>query len=212
MKPYYEQDGITIYHGDCREVLPNVRADVAITDPPYNVGLDYCDGDRRLDYESWCVEWFSLLCGCEAIALTPGMVMTNLVMWFRIKEPDWMIGWHKPAAMGRSPFGFCNWEPVLFWGEPKRNRGTDVVRAGILPDRALDGHPCPKPEMWAVGLVTLLTDFGETVVDPFMGTGTTLVACRRLGRNAVGIEISEAYCEIAAKRLAQGALPLEMGA
>src|SRR5262245_22837934 len=110
MRPYYAADGIELYHGDCRELLASLAYDVAITDPPYNVGLDYCDGDRRPDYEAWCRSWFTALQPATAIALTPGII--NLAMWYRIAVPHWLIAWIKPAAMGRSPFGFCNWEPV----------------------------------------------------------------------------------------------------
>jgi site-specific DNA-methyltransferase (adenine-specific) len=73
-------------------------------------------------------------------------------------------------------------------------------------------HPCPKPEQLMVHLVSDFSDGNDTVLDPFMGSGTTLVAAKRLGRKAIGIEIEEKYAEIAAKRLSQGALPLEMGA
>ncbi len=114
--------------------------------------------------------------------------------------------------MVRSPFGACNWEPVLFWGDTKPQKGcrVDVIRAGIvpIPDSSLGGHPCPKPDLWAIGLVEMLSERSDTVLDPFMGSGTTLVAAKRLGRKAIGIELEEKYCEIAAKRLAQGALDL----
>jgi hypothetical protein len=73
-------------------------------------------------------------------------------------------------------------------------------------------HPCPKPESLMLEIVRQFTDPGETILDPFMGSGTTLVAAKRLGRKAIGIELNEKYCEIAAKRLAQGALPLEFSA
>lgn len=73
-------------------------------------------------------------------------------------------------------------------------------------------HPCPKPEELMASLVFDFSDYQETILDPFTGSGTTLVAAKRLGRKAIGIEINEAYAEIAAKRLAQGALPLDLGA
>jgi DNA modification methylase len=210
MTPYYDQEGITIYHGDCREVLPEVAFDVAVTDPPYNVGFKYGDAvdDRRRDYQQWCAEWFGMLrVKARAIALTPGTV--NVPMWCEIEHPRWILAWHKPAAMGSSPFGVCNWEPILFWGASKRNRGTDVVRAPIIPDKALAGHPCPKPLAWATGTLKLLTDPGDSVVDPFSGSGTVLVGSQAMGLRAIGIEIEERYCEIAAKRLSQGVLPME---
>jgi hypothetical protein len=86
--------------------------------------------------------------------------------------------------------------------ESQRQPGTTFASSRL--------HPTQKPVavmQWCLGFVS-----GETILDPFMGSGTTLVACKRLGRLCVGIEIEERYCEIAAKRLAQGALPLEMGA
>lgn len=206
MTPYYMHGGVTIYHGDCRDILPSLRADVAITDPPYNVGLDYCDGDRRFDYEVWCRQWFALVrTAVRAVALTPGI--GNLGQWYRISEPDWVLAWHKPGAMGRCVVGFNNWEPILFWGEGKSGRGPDVITARRMTDAALNDHPCPKPEQWASGLIGLLTDPHEVVMDPFMGTGTTLVAAKRLGRVAIGIDIEERYCELSARRLGQDMLP-----
>lgn len=71
-------------------------------------------------------------------------------------------------------------------------------------------HPCPKPEPLMSELVSSFTDIGDVILDPFMGSGTTLVAAKRLGRKAIGIEREEKYCEIAVKRLAQEALPLEV--
>jgi len=71
-------------------------------------------------------------------------------------------------------------------------------------------HPCPKPENLMLELVTQFSDYGETILDPFMGSGTTLIAAKRVGRKAIGIDLSERYCEIAARRLDQEALPLEV--
>lgn len=212
MTPYYEDAGIVLYLGDCREVLPTIAADVVITDPPYNRGKQYGDrvDDARTDYESWCREWFGLL-GAATIAFTCGH--RNVGMWCRIQDPDWIICWFKPAALSASPFGVCNWEPILFWGDTKMSRGArvDVIRAGILPipQSTLNGHPCPKPDQWAVGLVEMLSDPRDVVLDPFAGSGTTLVAAKRLGRRAIGIEIEERFCESTARRLSQAAIPFE---
>ena len=208
IRPYYADEYVTLYHGDMREILPSISADVVISAPPYNRGLTYgaSVNDARADYRDWCASWFSLL-SAPAIAFTCGH--QNLSMWCGIREPDWIMCWWKPGAIGASPFGVSNWEPILFWGDAgKRKDRVDVVRARIIPipDSALGGHPCPKPDMWALGLVEMLSERGETVLDPFAGTGTTLVAAKRLGRKAIGIEIEERYCAIAVERLRQGVL------
>ena len=213
MKPYYDHAGIQIFLGDCRDILPHVTADAAITDPPYNAGFKYgpCVDDNRPDYEAWCGEWFRAI-QAKTIALTCGH--KNVAAWCRIKEPDWILCWWKPAAMGGSPVGVCNWEPIMFWGDPRKDIGrarVDVIRAPIIqiPSASLGGHPCPKPDAWARGLVAMFTKPGEVVMDPFAGSGTTLVAAKQLGRRAIGIEIEERYVEIAIKRLQQEVLPLE---
>lgn len=206
MKPYYEHAGIVIYHGDCREILPSVRGDVVITDPPYNVGLKYGDGtnDERADYREWCSDWFGKLTG-TVIAVSCGVA--NLGLWWTIKPPTWVMAWHKPAAMGRCVVGFNNWEPILLYGKPK---GTivDVVRAGIVPNGEVDGHPCPKPLEWAAKQIGVLSEEGATILDPFCGSGTTAKAAKNLNRPYIGIEIEERYCEIAAQRLSQEVLAL----
>jgi site-specific DNA-methyltransferase (adenine-specific) len=210
MKPYYVDDAVTIYQGDCREILPAIAdqfAQAVITDPPYNVGIKYgaATNDARGDYAAWCAGWFR---DCRriasAVAVTPGIA--NVGQWYRMgDDPNWILAWHKPAAMGRCLVGFNNWEPILLWGKAVR-AGTDVVVAPIVADSALDGHPCPKPLKWATTLVGLLSQPGDLVVDPFCGSGTTMRAARDMGRRYVGIEIDERYCEMATRRLAQGAL------
>lgn len=207
MEPYYSDDFATIYHGDCREVLSEITADVAITDPPYNVGIAYGDGtnDTRSDYAEWCGSWFrELRSKCRVVALTPGIA--NVGLWTAIEEPLWMVAWNKPAAMGRAPLGFNNWEPVLVWGEPKRPAFADAFTAPLVTRDDLGDHPCPKPLKWGTWLVGRLTSESDVVVDPFVGSGTVLVAAKQAGRKCVGIEVEERFCELAAKRLAQEVL------
>ena len=212
MQTYYTDDYCTIYHGDCRDILPGLdRVDLVLTDPPYNVGIEYGDGtnDTNDSYADWCLDWFSVCRSkSDLIALTPGIV--NVHLWTAIEPPKWIMAWIKPAAMGRSPMGFCNWEPVLVYGKPKTSKGVDVVTAPIVPSKEIDGHPCPKPLKWASKIITNLTNEG-TILDPFMGSGTTLRAAKDLQRKAIGIEIEERYCEIAAKRLQQEVLPFTYG-
>jgi site-specific DNA-methyltransferase (adenine-specific) len=212
MKPYYSEDGITIYHGDCREILPEVwfGVGVTVTDPPYNVGLNYCDGDRRKDYAAWTQEWF-VKCP-QPLVVTPGVV--NLAMWLAMAPPRWTCVWVKPNQCSASALnGFNTWEPVLVYGKHKKPVGQDawVMSIGTNQVKAGD-HPCPKWYPFWSQLVERFSLPQDLVLDPFAGSGTTLEAAKNLGRAAIGIEIEESYCEIAAKRLSQGVLNLEQPA
>ena len=206
-EPYFQDESCTIYHGDCREILPELGpVDLVLTDPPYNVGIDYSDGDNRADYESWCGEWFAML--PQPILLTPGMV--NLGMWMRIHEPTWTIAWVKPNQCSPSRIGGFNaWEPVLVYGRIGKRIGHDTFSTAIKTNQHYVGdHPCPKDlHSWS-RILAMASEVGQTILDPFMGSGTTLRAAKDLGRKAIGIEIEERYCEIAARRLSQMVLPL----
>ena len=203
MKPYYDQDGIRIYHGDCREVLPqlNEKFDLCLTDPPYNVGVPYLShNDQMSDYREWCFEWLAvcrLVASCTA--LTPGMV--NQSMW-HAALPRWVISWRKPNQCSPSALGgFNTWEPVMVWDKPTNRVGQDSFEMSIGLQPECEGHPCPKYLPAWKYIASMLG--GSSILDPFMGSGTTLVAAAELGRKAVGIEIEEKYCEIAVKRLSQ---------
>lgn len=205
MKPYYDRDGITIYNCDCREILPELKADVVVTDPPYGVGLKF--GENYSDAPEGYWDWLgpivpTIISTAPLCFVTPGIA--NVWRWPR---PTWILGWFKPGSTRRNGTGGFNaWEPVLQYG--KRVQRVDAIN---LPDcanhdKAAGGHPCPKPVALFKWLIRACPD-GGTVLDPFMGSGTTLVAAKLEGRKAIGIEIEERYCEIAAKRLAQGVLP-----
>ena len=206
MKRRYDRHGIQLWEGDVFQIAPRLDddMDVVITDPPYNVGVAYgaavndAMGDDQ--YLSWCARWFYLLrYKARAVCITPGT--TNVAVWCHISPPDWLIAWHKPAAMGNSPFGVCNWEPILFWGKPNRNSGTDVIHAPIVPDPYLKWHPCPKPVQWATRQIQLVARPQDTILDPFAGAGTTLIAAKRLGIRAIGIEINPTFCDRICERL-----------
>ena len=196
---------ITLHQGDCLEYLKTLApgsVDAVVTDPPYNVGFSYSStNDKRADYAEWCVAWLAQLervCS-GPIAISVGQ--SNLSMWAKIKPPTWWMAWWKPAAMGRCVVGFNNWEPIALYGKP-HNAGCDVIRATIKPDPSLAGHPCPKPLEWATQQISVLVPSIATILDPFMGSGTTGVACVRTGRNFIGCEIDPGYYAIAQKRIA----------
>jgi site-specific DNA-methyltransferase (adenine-specific) len=229
VKPYYEGGGITIYHGDCREVLPSLVADVAITDPPYGIGLvtktsDYRDS-KAFDagaslrasvlYEDDPVQVRALIGEVmpPLLALAPrALVFSGPSMLWAYPEPRAIGCVFTMAGAGRSPWGFQCMHPVLFYGSDPYLQDGLGGRPNSLkddqPNREHFDHPCPKPIHWMRWAVSRASRVGETVIDPFAGTGTTLRAAKDLGRKAIGIEIEEKYCEIAAKRLAQEVLPL----
>jgi len=221
MAPYYEQDGIVIYHGDCRDVLP-LSCDVVVTDPPYGVGFDGKNTKHTKREESgydsgfedtpWYVENIVVPTIREIVSsglravVTPGTRNA-----FLYPPPDAMGCFFYPSGAGLGRWGFTCSQPILYYGKcPYLATGQGHRPDSYYTTEAAEnnGHPCPKPIGAMSWLVIKASLPRETVLDPFMGSGTTLVAAKRLGRKAIGIEIEEKYCEIAAKRLAQGALDL----
>jgi DNA modification methylase len=208
MKPYYEHGGITIYHGDCRDILPLLSADVVLTDPPFGIGLEYgAFEDTPENVRALISDVVPMMRrAAPAVFITPGINM----MW-AYPQPDWVLAYFNKAGEKLSSWGFTTWVPVLAYGkDPYLARGLgarpDSFGVGRPATYRPPKHPCPKaPDVWQ-RLVQRACPEGCSVLDPFMGSGTTLVAAKQLGRQAIGIEIEERYCEIAANRLAQDVL------
>jgi DNA modification methylase len=204
MKPYYENDGISIFHGDCREVLPGVlggraACDLLLTDPPYGNGFaaDPTQSRERRGYapEHWDDHTF----GDLAPVLPYGEIQ---IIWggnyYDLPPSRGWLAWCKPDAppsMGGVEFA---------WTNQSRN-ARYLVQSISATNAERVGHPTQKPlalMKWCIGQFPAV----RSVVDPFMGSGTTLVAARHFGCAAIGIEISERYCELAARRLSQQVL------
>jgi len=128
--PYYRDPtaDIVIYCADCRQVLPLIpdkSIDLVLTDPPYNVGLDYSDGDNKPNYMNWCESWWKLM--PRPLFFTPGMV--NLSMWYWIATPSWVMSWVKPNQCSPSGLGgFNTWEPILVYGKSKKAKRNEEIR------------------------------------------------------------------------------------
>ena len=222
MKLYYEHAGITIYHGDCREVLLDLDltvVDLVLTDPPYGVNGARGSGNRqrgKAKYQSssgWedTPEYVREVCAplvrsliatvCRVI-LTPGIF--NLRSY---PPPDDIGAFWTPASIGRGPWGFSTYTPILYYGKDPRAGNGQTPNGMQLTERSPKvDHPCPKPLKAWKWLLAKCSLQGESVLDPFMGSGTTLVAAKHLGRRAIGIDLEERYCEIAATRLSQEVL------
>jgi site-specific DNA-methyltransferase (adenine-specific) len=216
MKPYYEHAGITIYHGDCREILPQLpTCDLLLTDPPYGVELGTSDsrGDgHRLAKQGYASfadtfdEWIQLVPPVIGNALgicKRGMVWAGKHATY-LPPPATIGGIYCPCGTGRNPWGFTNLMPVFFYGQcPTIHLGASHTVLYSTETSERNGHPCPKPYGWMTWAINLASLGAEIVLDPFCGSGTTLIAAKNLHRRAIGIEIEEEYCCIAAERLSQ---------
>lgn len=220
MKPYYQDSAVTIYHGDCREIMPELtRFDLVLTDPPYNVGLGskphaerqvgyVNDSDSRSDYAELIADVFEILNRISpVIIVTPGN--SNQTLW---PAPTWTLAWTKPNGVTRTPLtrgqsmNHSCWEPILVFGKLDLPPQSDVINIPIGLQVEAEGHPCPKPYKLFLKLITFTKAF--SILDPFMGSGTTLRAAKDMNRKAVGIEIEEKYCELAVHRMEQEVLAL----
>jgi hypothetical protein len=211
LKPYYDHGGVTIYCGDCREILPHLAGvETVITDPVWpnaSVPLFGSDnpigmmGDMMSALPSSLVR-LAVQLGCDSDPRFLMSVPPSL--------PFFRVAWLEVVRMAyRGRLGHTGDVGYLFGSPPPVTPGRRIV-----PGRFIDAdhsgkqssHPCPRKLAHVQWLVKWWSAPGEVVCDPFMGSGTTLVAAKNGGRGAVGIEIDERYCEMAAKRLAQEVL------
>ena len=197
-KPYFYDDDVVIYHGDCRDILPDLpKVDLVLTDPPYGVGK--AEWDNTIIPP---IDWLPLCRDLSPIVLiTPG----NGNQWY-YPRPDWEAAWFRPGSVQRVRYGkgFSHWEPILIYG--KNDMAFDAKQFPATQEK-VDGHPTPKPIRLFKWLIISNRD-AVLLLDPFMGSGTTLRAAKDLNRKCIGIEIEEKYCEIAAKRCSQQVMKL----
>lgn len=198
MEPYYDHAGITIYHADCREVLPLPSSYVVVTDPPYGVNF------RN---EQWDAEVPELATRLPDMFEAAAIFCGPTKCW-DYPRPKWVACWARPASSARSTMGgFNHWTPVLLYGSVKMR--VDFKSWHAIAYASPDyGHPCPKPVCVVKWIIGEISKPESMILDCYMGSGTTLRAAKDLGRKAIGIEIEEKYCEIAAQRMAQEVLPL----
>jgi adenine-specific DNA-methyltransferase len=218
MTPYYEDSAVTIYHGDCRDVMPSLESescDVVFTDPPYVVsysgrwGSDWgiIEGDRNSDWilpvytECWRVLKPDALC---ITFYGWAQALKFLTAWDVIgfRAVSLLVFIKSRFGLGYFTRGQHEQAYILVKGNPKKpDRAISDVLQWATPQ--CQQHPNQKPIGATSKVLSTYANTESTIIDPFMGSGTTLRAAKDLGMRAIGIEIEERYCEIAAKRMAQ---------
>lgn len=212
MKPFYEHAGITIYHGDCREIAPPRNLDLLLTDPPYGINLDTnysqrnssnirgrdyapLHGDNEMGEFGWLFK-----VGCLKVIFGANNWPDQIQ--FNPKTCGW-ICWDKRTNQDADRILGSPFELAVVIGQ----RTYEMIRLQHCGVKNADGdnsgrfHPTQKPVRLMHRIIEMYRP--NSIFDPFMGSGTTLIAAKNLRCRAIGIEIEEKYCEIAAKRLSQ---------
>lgn len=206
---------------DCREALAEVRADCVVTDPPYGIALSDNSkggrhGRRRPAFELEIKGDVDQKIGKEIIAWCDEQRLPTVA--FASPELPWPGEWRSylvwdkgPAVGGGGDVAKCwkqSWEMIQVArnGPLRKSRDSSVIRCWVTPDLS-QVHPAAKPLDLMEYLIEQISDEGDTIFDPFMGSGTTAVACIRTGRKFVGCEIDRKYFDIALNRIreAEGA-------
>lgn len=213
MKPYYEEPSGTLYNMDCLELMKTMgdkSVDLILADPPYGIGESYASYEDNQENLKKLVDSFmpELLRISDTVLITCGVGNIHLY-----PKPKWIMAWFVPAGAGSGPWGFCCWQPILCYGtDPYLKNGLgrrpDAFEQTEATKGALEkSHPCAKPiDVWRKILLRGSTKEGDTIFDPFLGSGTTARACKDLGRKWIGCELEEKYCQVAVKRLSQSVM------
>lgn len=217
MEPTYQSPcgRVTLYRADCRDVLPTLgKVDAVITDPPWGIGAGSGTTSRERgkalydttafdDSEEYVADvCVPVVVSALALAGGRGLVACGVKCMWLYPRPRAVGGFYQPAAVGMCPWGFAGYNPVLFYGkDPRDGKGQSSVMTMLTARPSCDDHPCAKPDKAMDWMVQKGALPGDTILDPFMGSGTTGVAALRHGCNFIGIEIERKYFDIARKRI-----------
>jgi len=213
----------TLYLGDCRDVLPTLAdVDAMVTDPPYGIGLkrktsDYRDSqffdhgaslEASIFYADEPEDVRRLISDAIPLALSiakRAVIFPGPAMLWHYPAPASIGSVFTPNGAGRTAWGFQCTHPVLFYGKDPFLQDGLGARPNSMrteqPNNEKVDHPCAKPVQWMKWAVWRGSRSFETILDPFMGSGSTGVACAKLGRRFVGIEIEPHYFDIACRRI-----------
>ena len=218
MKPYYEEPAGVIYNADCLDILPKIpekSVDLVLTDPPYGIGQMRTGGitKHRLHKTKYSKfednpEYVKRVCvpAIEICIRKFGRVIVtsgyNCLKYY----PDWdgMGCIYMPATVSMQLWGSGDFQPILYYGRPfDIGKRIHKCSYSLSEPPSCKDHPCAKPfKLWKKILSNRSQD-DSIILDPFLGSGTTAIAAKQLGRQFIGIEIEEKYCEIAVQRLQQ---------
>ena len=194
IEPYFSTDLGKLYCGDCLSVMPELEpVDLVLTDPPYGLGKRLCGGTWGSKYGGG-LKWDT---GNGQFLNMVFSISANQIIWggnyYRLPPSRCWLVWHKPDAVKT----MANAE--LAWTSYDKNSKT-IIHSIAATNKERVNHPTQKPLMvirWCLSQ----DQNAANILDPFMGSGTTAIACEQLGRRWIGIEISEKYCEIAKQRI-----------
>ncbi len=201
----------TVINDDCLNVLkdlPDKCVDLTLTDFPYGIGENYDEFNDTAENVKNLINKSipEILRVSKRVLLTCG---TRQITWY--PESNWILAWINEAGSGMNPWGFTCWQPVLAYGkdpylENLMGSRPDIIRHNESSPKVFD-HPCPKPvDFWRKLLLRGSVKETDIIFDPFLGSGTTAMVAKQLGRRFIGIELSEKYCSIARQRLRQDTL------
>ena len=213
IEPYYLDDSVTIYHGDCKEILPGLLFDVVVTDPPY--GIDVVKNGKIGTNDLAKARVYREVVG-DTEKLDPtwlagfgnSQVIFGVSHFVKIPHSGQLLVWDKRFKEKESSNGLFAEVEIAWHSKKAPSKIIKHQQQGFVANLGDIGryHPTQKPLAVMHWLVKNCSNLEDVIVDPYMGTGTTLRAAKDLGRKAIGIEIDEQYCEIAVKRLAQEVL------
>jgi len=191
---------------DVERLMDGETADLCLTDPPYGLGNTDSDKNNYIEYEDTLDNLRELIARfvplaikwARCVVLTPGNTNHRLY-----PDPTWTMAWFVPAGSGCGPWGFCCWQPILCYGkDPKLAKGKGSHPDAIVHTESSEefGHPCTKPINFWCWLTKRTSEEFALILDPFLGSGTTLVAAEQLDRRCYGLELSPAYCDVIVAR------------
>lgn len=212
MKPVIIGD-CTLYLGDCLEIMPTLgKVDAVVTDPPYGIGgSNGTIGKKRGkgayisafdDTPSYIEKVVATAIRLALSKSTRGALTPGFRNMFKYPEPKDVGSYYMPSGSGLNYWGRITDQPIFYYGDDPLLGKTIQYKSHTIrePMEKID-HPCPKPIMAWTWLVKRVSLDGETILDPFMGSGTTGVACAKLGRKFIGIELEPKYFDIACERI-----------